>query len=1176
MAIMASEYYLSILRDAIGDENFRRLFDLYAGSAMSIMIDTTGSMNGEIRAVKEEATLIVENTRPEMYILTPYKDPDLGPVTSTTDAEVFLQELDKLDAYGGCCCVEENFWGALELALAYTPDYSSIYCFTDAGGNDRHLMEGSIALAAAKHCQVTIIFSFDQTTPPTQNTTVNDPFCPEDEYFLTGVNEYKRLAAETGGLFIEIDKFDIDDITGILEDGVEESEVEIRMREGVTGTQTVTFPVDDSINYIQVLIVGSISTALLTDGGVTFDLTNATSLEGQPGVEVITISQTLKSIKFSNLTIGMWTLQVHSETTEYSASVSALSTLGFLAEFCELMLQPPRPSYRIIRGRPLMERKYYVEVTLVGYVDSRVDKVVSMELVDEKGAVHSHINYTGDVDDHFYIQSEVLPTEPFYIQIDGFLETESYLFPTSGSPFSRIFPTMVVPVNCAVELLIENSTLSARPGETADAHFRVTNYGPMAEFEYYANDEKLFITNWIPKRSTLDALGYVDIIVTFTVPNNALPGTVSTVTVTAASLTDGNNVNSAITYFSVLPEEQDSEAPSCVSNDNPDCTGFTTADTCANKTWTVVATLQDTKSGLRRISSTPSQNLTVDSFTEGTTDPVTAMLTTTCCQQDAEIRGVDGQGNVGRCEWVINEASTLLEFTAESVSQTWVYLRWTVNEVRDDLDKYTVITNNDLASDSGCREVTCYKNITFLDPCTLHHFELNPYFAGSKGPSYFTENATLPEAVTAPINPSTEYTSETSTTIKWEGTMDGACLLGYEVCYRRIDSSTQTCIFVTNTSATLNGLEACTVYFVEITTVAVNNGQSEALHHTTQTDEAAPGRPEKLRMLNQTGPYSMIAWDDPLSHASCVNAWIVAHKPLNLTSQQGTSSEHKNVGNESNTSAKSQNVQHIQKTNNGTTFFTFNDLLGCNMYEYLVSGVSASGLPGGTSIIYDETEEMNPREVKELIAVDLSPSIIYASWNPPEIKACLDHFEACIIDTYSATMNCFSTSDISYSFKDLKPCVYHQITVTSVSVTGLRSVSKNAFAMTQDIPTGPPTDLSATNITAHSVTVSYNPPSENPYCVSEYDIRVVDYSAVMKNEVPFLHQFSVLTEEILTDLKACTDYGVYISVKTMSGYASTEANVNFTTLVDTPSAPRELQTGTITQDSVDLMWFAPQ
>ena len=75
LIFQASEVYLAHLRDSIGDEHFHNLLDLYPGSALSIIIDTTGSMTYEIAAVKAQSRLIVEKTHPELYILVPYADP---------------------------------------------------------------------------------------------------------------------------------------------------------------------------------------------------------------------------------------------------------------------------------------------------------------------------------------------------------------------------------------------------------------------------------------------------------------------------------------------------------------------------------------------------------------------------------------------------------------------------------------------------------------------------------------------------------------------------------------------------------------------------------------------------------------------------------------------------------------------------------------------------------------------------------------------------------------------------------------------------------------------------------------------------------------------------------------------------------------------------------------------
>lgn len=71
----ATDHYLNVVLEAVGNDKYRRLFDLYDGSALSIVIDTTSSMSGEIHAVKAQVAEIVASIPTEMYILVPYNDP---------------------------------------------------------------------------------------------------------------------------------------------------------------------------------------------------------------------------------------------------------------------------------------------------------------------------------------------------------------------------------------------------------------------------------------------------------------------------------------------------------------------------------------------------------------------------------------------------------------------------------------------------------------------------------------------------------------------------------------------------------------------------------------------------------------------------------------------------------------------------------------------------------------------------------------------------------------------------------------------------------------------------------------------------------------------------------------------------------------------------------------------
>ncbi|XP_042211952.1 von Willebrand factor A domain-containing protein 7-like [Homarus americanus] len=119
LAVKATQYYLDRVLDAVGVDMYRRFYDLYEGSALSICIDTTGSMDDDIRAVQEQVAEIVANSHPELYILAPFNDPEVGPLLVTDNAQEFLDAVNAL-VPGGGGDEPELFWGGLQLALSVT------------------------------------------------------------------------------------------------------------------------------------------------------------------------------------------------------------------------------------------------------------------------------------------------------------------------------------------------------------------------------------------------------------------------------------------------------------------------------------------------------------------------------------------------------------------------------------------------------------------------------------------------------------------------------------------------------------------------------------------------------------------------------------------------------------------------------------------------------------------------------------------------------------------------------------------------------------------------------------------------------------------------------------------------------------------------------------------------
>lgn len=69
--------------------------------------------------------------------------------------------------------------------------------------------------------QVTVVYSYNNMRDTSKERATSD--C--EGYETSGVEEYKQLAILTGGTFVEIDKFDVDDVLGIMDEGVQQNEV---------------------------------------------------------------------------------------------------------------------------------------------------------------------------------------------------------------------------------------------------------------------------------------------------------------------------------------------------------------------------------------------------------------------------------------------------------------------------------------------------------------------------------------------------------------------------------------------------------------------------------------------------------------------------------------------------------------------------------------------------------------------------------------------------------------------------------------------------------------------------------------------------------------------------------------------------------------------------------------
>uniref|UniRef100_A0A8C2MET6 Hemicentin-1 n=1 Tax=Cricetulus griseus TaxID=10029 RepID=A0A8C2MET6_CRIGR len=389
-------------------------------STLAFVFDVTGSMYDDLVQVIEGASKILETSlkRPKRplynFALVPFHDPEIGPVTITTDPKKFQYELRELYVQGGGDCPEMSI-GAIKIALEISLPGSFIYVFTDARSKDYRLTHEVLQLIQQKQSQVVFVLTGD---------------CDDRSHI--GYKVYEEIASTSSGQVFHLDKKQVNEVLKWVEEAVQASKVHLLSTDHVQqAVNTWKIPFDPSLKEVTVSLSGP---------SPVIEIRNPYGKLIKKGFglnELLNIHNSAKVVNVKEPEAGMWTVKT-SSSGRHSVRITGLSTIDFRAGFS----RKPTLDFRKTISRPVQGIPTYVLLNTSGISSpARVDR---LELLSISGGSLKSITVKHYPDRKPYgiwnISDFVPPDEAFFLKVTGY-DKDGYLFQrVSSVSFSSIVP----------------------------------------------------------------------------------------------------------------------------------------------------------------------------------------------------------------------------------------------------------------------------------------------------------------------------------------------------------------------------------------------------------------------------------------------------------------------------------------------------------------------------------------------------------------------------------------------------------------------------------------------------------------------------------------------------------------------------------------------------------------